>query len=141
MSASSIINSATGKLFADLIPGGGGTEFTQEGQLIYGGQAPDFADQLLNIGNAGQILGVAGGIPAWQDAGGSGLITANLPIIEDADPAPNSKISINLSKCRYDILRQVCRSRFFRVLDDPSDTDWTVYWTDTAVSLERVLRL
>jgi len=97
MSASSIINSATGKLFADLIPGGGGTEFTQEGQLIYGGQAPDFADQLLNIGNAGQILGVAGGIPAWQDAGGSGLITANLPIIEDADPAPNSKISINFS--------------------------------------------
>ena len=97
MSVSSIINSATGKIFNNLIPAGGGTDFTQEGQLIYGGPAPNYADQLLNIGNAGQILGVAGGIPAWQDAGGSGLITANLPLIEEADPAPNSKISINFS--------------------------------------------
>jgi hypothetical protein len=102
MSVSSIINSATGKLFANLIPGGGGTDFTQEGQIIYGGQAPAFADQLLNIGNAGQVLSVAGGVPAWQDAGGSGLITANLPLIEEADPPPpaqptSSKISINFS--------------------------------------------
>ena len=97
MSVSSIINSATGKLYASVIPAGGGTNFTQEGQLIYGGQAPDYADQLLNIGNAGQVLSVAGGIPTWQDAGGSGLISANLPLIEEADPAPNSKISINFS--------------------------------------------
>ena len=97
MSVSSIINSATGKLFANLIPAGGGTNFTQEGQLIYGGQAPDYADQLLNIGNAGQVLSVVGGVPAWQDAGGSGLISVNLPLIEEADPAPNSKISINFS--------------------------------------------
>jgi len=61
MSVSSIINSSTGKIYARLIPAGAGTEFTQEGQLVYGGQAPDYADQLLNIGNAGQILGVAGG--------------------------------------------------------------------------------
>jgi len=75
----------------------GGINFTQEGQLLYAGAGPAFADSLLNIGNAGQILGINAGIPAWQDAGGSGLITANAPLIEEADPAPNSKISINFS--------------------------------------------
>lgn len=75
----------------------GGIAFQQEGQLLYAGAGPAFADSLLNIGNAGQILTVAGGIPAWADVGGSGVISANLPLVEDADPAPNSKISINFS--------------------------------------------
>ena len=65
--------------------------------MLYAGVAPAFADTLLNIGNAGQVLGVNAGVPTWTDTGGSGLITANLPLIEEADPAPNSKISINFS--------------------------------------------
>lgn len=73
-----------------------GIPFNAQGQMIYSGVAP-FADTLLNIGNAGQVLGVAGGIPTWTDTGGSGLISANLPLIEEADPAPNSKISINFT--------------------------------------------
>jgi len=78
-------------------PPAGGINFTQEGQLLYAGAGPAFADSLLNIGTAGQVLGIAGGIPAWTDTGGSGLISANPPLLEEADPAPNSKISINFS--------------------------------------------
>jgi hypothetical protein len=74
-----------------------GVPFNAEGQMLYAGVAPGFADTLLNVGNAGQVLGVANGVPAWTDTGGSGLITANLPLIEEADPAPNSKISINFT--------------------------------------------
>jgi hypothetical protein len=75
----------------------GGINFTQEGQLLYAGQAPAYADSLLNIGNAGQVLGIGAGVPAWIDLGGSGQISANPPLLEEADPAPNSKISINFS--------------------------------------------
>jgi len=78
-------------------PPAGGINFTQEGQLLYAGAAPGFADSLLGIGAAGQVLGISAGIPAWVDTGGSGLISANPPLLEEADPAPNSKISINFS--------------------------------------------
>jgi hypothetical protein len=74
-----------------------GVAFNAQGQMLYAGGAPAFADTLLNIGNAGQVLGVNNGIPTWTDTGGSGLISANLPLIEEADPAPNSKISINFT--------------------------------------------
>jgi hypothetical protein len=145
MSVSGIINPATGKIYDELVPQGGGVPlqkgglitanaageekplavgtntfilsadstqdlglawipapaggiaFQAQGQMLYAGAGPAYADTLLGIGNAGQVLGVAGGIPTWTDTGGSGLITANLPLIEDADPAPNSKISINFS--------------------------------------------
>jgi hypothetical protein len=79
------------------VPPQQGIAYTQEGQMLYAGVAPGFADTLLNIGNAGQVLGVNAGVPTWTDTGGSGLITANPPLIEEADPAPNSKISINFS--------------------------------------------
>jgi len=62
----------------------GGINFTQEGQLLYAGAAPAFTDSLLNIGNAGQILGINAGIPAWINAGGSGTITALAPLTEYA---------------------------------------------------------
>ena len=79
------------------VPPTQGIPFTAGGQMLYAGGAPAFADTLLNLGNPGQVLGVAGGVPTWTDTGGSGLISANLPLIEEADPAPNSKISINFS--------------------------------------------
>jgi hypothetical protein len=77
-----------------------GVAFNAQGQMLYSGVAPGFADTLLNIGNAGQVLGVNNGIPTWTDTGGSGLITANAPLFEEADQPPNppgSKISINFS--------------------------------------------
>lgn len=132
MSVGSIINPATGRIYDDLVPQGGGVplakgglitadaggteqalpagnngwvlsansavdlgleyiqlpaggiNFTQEGQLLYAGAGPAFADSLLNIGNAGQILGINAGIPAWINAGGSGTITALAPLTEYA---------------------------------------------------------
>ena len=79
------------------VPPTQGIPFTAGGQMLYSGANAPFPDTLLNLGNAGQVLGVAGGIPTWTDTGGSGLISANLPLIEEADPAPNSKISINFT--------------------------------------------
>jgi hypothetical protein len=52
--------------------------------MLYSGAAPGFADTLLGIGGANQVLGVAAGVPAWQDAGGTGIITATAPLKEFA---------------------------------------------------------
>jgi len=79
------------------VPPTQGVPFTAGGQMLYAGANAPFPDTLLNLGNPGQVLGVAGGVPTWTDTGGSGLISANLPLIEEADPAPNSKISINFT--------------------------------------------
>jgi len=83
-----------------------GIAFNAQGQMLYSGVAPGFADTLLNIGNAGQVLGVNAGVPAWTDAGGSGLISANAPLFEEADQPPNppsSKISINFTAVKGEI--------------------------------------
>jgi len=74
----------------------GGINFTQEGQLLYAGGAPAYADSLLNIGNAGQILGINAGLPAWINAGGSGTITALAPLTEYADGTA-SKVAVNFT--------------------------------------------
>ncbi|ALN97663.1 hypothetical protein [Dishui lake virophage 1] len=144
MSVSSILNPATGKIYDDLVPQGGGVplakgglitanaggaeqalavgndgwvlsadsnealglkyiqlpaggiQFTQQGQLLYAGAGPAFNDSLLNIGNAGQILGINAGIPAWINAGGSGTITALAPLTEYADGTA-SKVAVNFT--------------------------------------------
>ncbi|QIG59423.1 hypothetical protein [Dishui Lake virophage 8] len=144
MSVSSIINPATGKIYDELAPQGGGVplakgglitadatgkeqalavgndgwvlsansnvnlgleyiqlpaggiQFTQEGQLLYAGAGPAFQDSLLNIGNAGQILGINAGLPAWINAGGSGTITALAPLTEYADGTA-SKVAIDFT--------------------------------------------
>lgn len=74
----------------------GGIQFTQEGQLLYAGPAPAYQDSLLNIGTAGQILGINAGIPAWINAGGSGTITALAPLTEYADGTA-SKVAVNFT--------------------------------------------
>lgn len=56
---------------------------------------------------------------------------------------------INLSNCKYEALREVARKQRWSVLEYESDnaeksfseTVWNVYWTDTSVSTDRVLRL
>lgn len=144
MSVSSIINPATGKIYDELAPQGGGVplakgglitanqagteqalavgndgwvlsadsnedlglkyiqlpaggiQFTQEGQLLYAGAGPAFQDSLLNIGTAGQILGINAGIPAWINAGGSGTITATAPLTEYA-VGTASNVAINFT--------------------------------------------
>jgi hypothetical protein len=59
------------------VPPTQGIPFTAGGQMLYAGGAPAFADTLLNLGNPGQVLGVAGGVPTWTDTGGIVLNTKN----------------------------------------------------------------
>ncbi|GAX78290.1 hypothetical protein CEUSTIGMA_g5732.t1 [Chlamydomonas eustigma] len=48
-------------------------------------------------------------------------------------------IRINLSNCKYEVLRIVQRKLGWKEVGD--DEDWEIYWTDTSVSMERVLKL
>ena len=61
-----------------------------------------------------------------------------------------SPVVVNLSNCKYDALREVAKTLRWCVLDyaDQDEdqkqfvqTVWNVYWTDTSVSTDRVLRL
>jgi hypothetical protein len=79
-----------------------GIAYNQEGQMIYAGQAPNFPDTLLNPGADGMILkckapGVGiQPVPTWEDAGGSGTITATAPLKEFA-VAGASNIAIDFT--------------------------------------------
>ncbi|XP_053405838.1 tubulin polyglutamylase TTLL13-like isoform X20 [Mercenaria mercenaria] len=44
---------------------------------------------------------------------------------------------ICLSNCKYDVVRKVSRKFGFKEVSD--DDDWTLYWTDYSVALERVM--
>lgn len=72
----------------------GQSPFTAQGQIQYADAA--LADANLNIGTANQILGVSAGLPAWKDAGASGLITATPPLIESGVSGA-SNIAINFT--------------------------------------------
>lgn len=78
------------------VPPTQGIPFTAGGQMLYSGANAPFPDTLLNVGNAGQVLGVNAGVPTWTDTGGSGLITATAPLKEFA-VAPASNIAIDFT--------------------------------------------
>ena len=48
-------------------------------------------------------------------------------------------LPINLSSCKYECVRRVSKRFGFRVVEDGED--WTLYWTDFSVSLERVMTM
>lgn len=66
------------------------------GQLPYGNGTLN-TGALTNTPTAGQILGIAGGVPAWVNAGGSGTITGTFPIVETAGGTNESVISIGFA--------------------------------------------
>ena len=49
------------------------------------------------------------------------------------------QIAVNLSNCKYDIVRDVIRKKGWIEVDE--EADWQLCWTDTSVGLERLLRL
>ncbi|QDZ21369.1 Tubulin-tyrosine ligase/tubulin polyglutamylase [Chloropicon primus] len=49
------------------------------------------------------------------------------------------QIAVNLSNCKYDIVREVIRKKGWIEVDE--EADWQLCWTDTSVGLERLLRL
>lgn len=72
------------------------------GQIPYGtGVAKTGA--LTNNPVAGQILGVAGGVPAWINAGGSGTITTSLPLVE-SNVGGASNIAINFTAVKGEMV-------------------------------------
>ncbi|XP_071476068.1 LOW QUALITY PROTEIN: tubulin polyglutamylase ttll6-like [Diadema antillarum] len=48
-------------------------------------------------------------------------------------------IGINLSSCKYDSVRRMARR--FGMKEVGEDEDWTLYWTDWTVALERVMEM
>lgn len=46
-------------------------------------------------------------------------------------------LAINVSSCKYQCVRRVCRRFGFREVEDGED--WCLYWTDFSVNLERVI--
>ncbi|XP_033903114.3 tubulin polyglutamylase ttll6-like, partial [Acipenser ruthenus] len=48
-------------------------------------------------------------------------------------------IGINLTNCKYESVRRATRVLGLREVGD--DEDWTVYWTDYSVSMERVIEM
>eukprot|EP00798_Chlamydomonas_sp_ICE-L_P019089 gene19089-25690_t len=48
-------------------------------------------------------------------------------------------IRINLTGCKYEVLRVAQRRLGWKEVDDSDD--WEVYWTDTSISMDRVSKL
>jgi hypothetical protein len=78
-----------------------GIDFTAAGQIPYGTGAN--VGTLTNAPAAGQILGIAAGVPTWIDAGGSGTIVGVAPITEFAGGTNESKIAINFTAIKGEI--------------------------------------
>ncbi|KAM9003009.1 tubulin polyglutamylase TTLL6 [Sarcophilus harrisii] len=51
----------------------------------------------------------------------------------------DGKLVINLSSCRYDSVRRA--ARLYGLREGGEHDDWTLYWTDFSVSLERVMEM
>ncbi|GLC65380.1 hypothetical protein PLESTF_000287300 [Pleodorina starrii] len=87
-----------------------------------------------------------------EDVGQS--VGQTVPVVQE--PPPESELSnkkkvkgkrkkapppirINLSACKYEVLRIVQRKLGWKEVGD--DDDWEIYWTDTSVSIERIMKL
>ena len=42
---------------------------------------------------------------------------------------------------RYEVIRECITARKWRFIEDEESTDWNLYWTDTAVAGERLMRM
>ncbi|XP_053320939.1 tubulin polyglutamylase TTLL13-like [Spea bombifrons] len=77
-----------------------------------------------------------------SEIGGFGGIDLNLSLTADEAPVKKKKkkrrlIGINLTNCKYESVRRAVRVCGLKEVGDGEE--WTVYWTDTSVSLERVM--
>jgi hypothetical protein len=68
------------------------------GQIPYGNGTANTGALTDTPTSGTQILGVSGGVPAWIDAGGSGTITGNFPLVETAGDGGESVININFTQ-------------------------------------------
>ena len=49
------------------------------------------------------------------------------------------QICVNLSNCKYEVVRLVLKKLSWKEAGD--DDPWHIYWTDTSVTIDRVMRL
>ena len=90
------------------------------GEIPYGnGTALEGA--LTNAPTAGQILGVSAGVPTWIPAGGSGTVTANLPLVEGAGAGNSSLVSIGFSTAEGEIPYGTGTASIGALLAPPTD--------------------
>ena len=48
---------------------------------------------------------------------------------------------INLTACKYDVVRKCIKEKNWVECDDDDYVDWNIYWTDTSVAPQRVMQL
>ncbi len=48
---------------------------------------------------------------------------------------------INLTSCKYDVVRKCIKEKNWVECDDDDCVDWNIYWTDTSVAPQRVMQL
>ena len=48
---------------------------------------------------------------------------------------------INLTACKYDVVRKCIKEKNWVECDDDDCVDWNIYWTDTSVAPQRVMQL
>ena len=48
---------------------------------------------------------------------------------------------INLTNCKYDVIRKVIKGKGWVECDDDDEVDWTIFWTDTSVAPQRAMYL
>eukprot|EP00793_Prasinoderma_coloniale_P000943 PRCOL_00007033-RA len=90
-----------------------------------------------SAGGAGAQSGPPSGDPA---AGASVAGADGKRVVRRKKKKRRTVIAIHLGNCKYALLRSVQRRLGWREVGGDDD-EWHVYWTDTSVSMERVMRL
>ncbi len=69
-----------------------------------------------------------------------------MEVVGNQAPKPKKKkirsqhqVSVNLSNCKYDVVREVIKKKGWQEVGD--ECEWQLYWTDTSVGIERLLRM
>ena len=50
-------------------------------------------------------------------------------------------IFANVTNCRYEVVHSCCKARGWKTCTDEDNKDWNIYWTDTSVATERVMKM
>ena len=90
------------------------------GEIPYG-NGTALIGALTNVPTAGQILGISAGVPTWIPAGGSGTVTANLPLVEGAGVGNSSLVSIGFSTADGEIPYGTGTANIGALLAPPTD--------------------
>ncbi len=63
------------------------------------------------------------------------------PAKRPARRRPKAAVYVNLTNCKYDVVYESAEELGWRPVFDDDNIEWNLFWTDTSVSTERVMRL